>query len=76
MDSLMVISSHISGTHFSRMWIGIYNDNALLMPEGATGGVLLKKLLLEISQNSQKNTCDRISLFFKKKIDSGTGVFL
>ena len=30
-------------------------------PEAATGGVLCKKMLLKISQNSQENTCDRVS---------------
>ena len=29
--------------------------------EAATGGVLLKKLFLEISKNSQENTCARVS---------------
>ena len=32
-----------------------------LVLEAATRGVLWKKVLLEISQNSQKNTCDRVS---------------
>ena len=32
--------------------------------EEATGGVLLEKVFLEISQNSQENTC--ASLFFNK----------
>ena len=35
--------------------------------EAATGGVLQEKVFLEILQNSQQNTCARIS---------GTGVFL
>ena len=50
--------------------------------EAATGGVLLEKLL-EISQNSQENTCASVSFFnkdavcnFIKKRASGTGVFL
>ena len=30
-------------------------------PEAATGGVLLKKLFLEISQYSQENTCVGVS---------------
>ena len=30
--------------------------------EAASGGVLLKKVFLEISQNSQENTCARHSL--------------
>ena len=30
-----------------------------------TGGVLLKKVFLEISQNSQENTCARVSFLIK-----------
>ena len=33
--------------------------------EAATGGVLCKKLFLEISQNSQENTCARDSFLIK-----------
>ena len=32
------------------------------MSETATGGVLLEKVFLEISQNSQENTCARVSI--------------
>ena len=32
-------------------------------PEVATRGVLCKKVFLEISQNSQENTCARVSFF-------------
>ena len=37
--------------------------------EAATGGVLQEKVFLEISQNSQENTCARVSFFcnFVKK---------
>ena len=34
---------------------------AKLPLEVATGGVLCKKVFLEISQNSQENTCARVS---------------
>ena len=33
--------------------------------EAATGGVLQKKVFLEISQNSQENTCARVSFLIK-----------
>ena len=41
----------------------------------------VKKVFLEISQNSQKNPCARVSFLikmqdFRGKRDSGTGVFL
>ena len=42
------------------LWV--FSDN---FAEAATGGLLLEKLFLEISQNSQENTCVRVS-FLKK----------
>ena len=33
----------------------------MLISEAATGGVLCEKVLLENSQNSQENTCARVS---------------
>ena len=52
--------------------------------EAATRGVLWKKAFLEISQNSQENTCaslfliklQALALQLNLKRDSGTGVFL
>ena len=35
--------------------------------EAATRGVLLKKVFLEMSQNSQENTCAKASLLIKLK---------
>ena len=34
-------------------------------PEAAIGGVLQKNVFLEISQNSQENTCVRVSFLIK-----------
>ena len=39
----------------------------LSSPEAATRGVLSKKVLLEISQNSQENTCARVSFLYNCK---------
>ena len=36
----------------------------------------VKKVFLEISQNSKENTCARVSFLIKLQTDSGTGVFL
>ena len=53
--------------------------------DAATRGVLYKKVFLKILQNSQENTCTRVSFFIKlqglglqlyQKRDSGTGVLL
>ena len=36
-----------------------------ILLEAATEGVLQKKVFLEISQNSQENTCARVSFLMK-----------
>ena len=36
--------------------------------EAATAGVFLKKVSLDILQNSQENTCARVSFLLKKKL--------
>ena len=63
-------------TYLSFYWLYI---------EAVIRGVLLKKVFLEISQNSQENSCARVSFLIKLqalglqlylKRDSGTGVFL
>ena len=46
-----------------------------LFSEAATIGVLCKKVFLEISQNSEENTCARVSFLIKLKRDSGTKKF-
>ena len=63
----------------TRLWLGLshlnehkfnHNFNNCINPE-----VLWKKEFLEISQNSQENTCARVSFLIKLQT-SGTGVFL
>ena len=39
----------------------IVKDRIIINTEAATGGVLQEKVFLEISQNSQENTCARAS---------------
>ena len=53
-----------------RIWS---NDN---QAEAAIRGVLWKKMFLEISQNSQENTCARVSLLIKFKKETLAQVFL
>ena len=57
----------------------------LLSAEATTGGVLWKKVFSEISQNSQENTCAKVSILITLQAsglqvfwnrDSGIGVFL
>ena len=57
----------------------------MLLAEAVIRRYSVKKLFLEISQNSWENTCDRVSFLIKlqalglqlyQKRDSGTGVFL
>ena len=60
------------------------NSSNIQPVEASTRGVLWKKVFLEISQNSQANTCARASFLIKLqasglqlylKRDSGTAVF-
>ena len=38
--------------------------------EAANGGVICKKVFLEISQNSQENTCSRVSFLIKLQAEA------
>ena len=40
------------------------------LPEAATGSVLLEKVLLEMSQNSQENTCGKVSFLIKLQAEA------
>ena len=42
-----------------------YIQNPVRHPEAATGGVLSEKVFLDISRNSQENTCARVSFLMK-----------
>ena len=44
-----------------------FNLVIMVNTEAATGGVLFKKVFLEISQNSQENICVRVSFLIKKR---------
>ena len=52
----------------------------IFYPEAVVRGCSVKKVFLEISQNSQENTCVRVSFLMKLQAffnkDSGTGDFL
>ena len=74
-NNILVIANHFV----------ILESQKMLISEAATGGVLCEKVLLEISQNSQENTCARVSFLIKLqawglqlyyKGESGTSVFL
>ena len=51
-----------------------YNKKKVAWIEAIIQRCSVKKVFLEISQNSQENTCARVSFFSKR--DSGTDVFL
>ena len=40
------------------------------LSEVATGGVLLEKVFLEIPQNSQENTCGKVSFLIKLQVEA------
>ena len=45
-------------------------QGVLIISEAATGGVPQEKAFLEISQNSQKNTCARVSFLIKLQAET------
>ena len=49
-------------------------DDELVNSEAVEQRCSVRKVLSEISQNSQENTCARVSATLSKR-DSGTGVF-
>ena len=62
----------------------LYNHSQLLFSEAVTQRCSLKKMFLEILQNSLENTCARVFFFNKVagsglqlnyKRDTGTGIF-
>ena len=59
----MGLESKVMG--FSLSQKGVYpvmkDSTEIVVTEAATGGVLYEKVFLEISQNSQENTCARVS---------------
>ena len=56
------------------IWSNVIN---LVATEAIAQRCSIKKMLLEISQNSQENTCARVSFLIKLQArDSGTSVFL
>ena len=71
LENLNVVrSQYMDPTTIGEIWfnsiIMIYvNCSSIPSSEAATIGVLWKKVFLEISQNSQENTCARVSLLIK-----------
>ena len=63
-------------------WLFLYSDCVLWFSEAVSRRCSGKKVFLKISQNSQENTCARVSFLNKvtclrpAKRDSDTGVFL
>ena len=55
-----MITYPISGNFPKKIFSAIFTA-----PEAATRGVLCKKVFLEISRNSQENTCVRVSFLIK-----------
>ena len=60
-------------------------ENTCHLTEAATEGIVLKTAFLKVSQNSQENTCVKVSFLIKlqatgqqlyQKRESGRGVFV
>ena len=74
-NSFWIIIFDIQRTYFREYFLSWFSTEAFAKR------CSVKKMLLQILQNSKENTCTRVSFiinsFFKKtKTDSGTGVFL
>ena len=54
-----------SVTYVKNFLCNVVGFTILHLSEAATGGVLLEKVFLEISQNSQESTCGKVSFLVK-----------
>ena len=80
----LLYSPSFTANDIDRYYIRFFLVNAILallreegvFIEAATRGVQLKKVFLEISQNSQENTCVSVSFLIKLQAWGITGVFL
>ena len=59
--------------HITKSLVILAFERAWEVTEAATRGVLSKNVFLEISQNSQEKSCDRVSFLIKLQV---SGVFL
>ena len=60
-----MITYPISSNLCKKCSLQCYRFTIFDFSEGATGGVLLEKVFVEISQNSQENTCGKVSFLIK-----------
>ena len=60
-----MITYPISSNLGKKILFNVIGFTIFHLSEAATGGVLLEKVLLEISQNSQDNACGKVSFLNK-----------
>ena len=60
-----MIAYPISSNLCKKVLCNVIGFTIFHLSEAATGGVLLEKVFLEISQNSQINTCGKVPFLIK-----------
>ena len=60
-----MITYPISSNLYKKFICNVISFTIFHLSEAATGGVLLEKVFLEISQNLQENTCSKVSFLIK-----------
>ena len=60
-----MITYPISSNLCKKILFNVIGFTIFRLSEATTGGALLEKVLLEISQNSQDNTCGKVSFLNK-----------
>ena len=77
---LCVTEMGIIEIQLTQFWFTNGKVDGYFMSQKQPQELFCKKLLLEMSQNPQENTCDRVSFLIRLQLylkrDSGTGVFL
>ena len=65
-----MITHPISSNVCKKISLQYYGFTIFNLSEAATGSVLLQKMFLEISQNSQVNTCGKVSFLIKLQAEA------
>ena len=65
-----MITYPISSKLCKKSFLQCYRLYNFHLSEATTGGVLLEKVFLEISQNLQENTCGKVPFLIKIKADN------
>ena len=65
-----MITYPISSNLCKKISLQCFGFTIFHLSEAATGGVLLEKVFLEMSQNSQENTCGKVSFLIELQAEA------